>query len=98
MHQFTNSFSFCQMIKTMPEQYFTNGENPALNCLYQDEIQLNVYRNKSNNCLNIKGLVIDLYAGCLFKECFMNNRHKNGSNSMAAIAAVNSLNFVTLPQ
>jgi hypothetical protein len=27
----------------------------------------------------------------------MNNRHKNGSNSMAAIAAVISLNIDTLP-
>jgi hypothetical protein len=27
----------------------------------------------------------------------MNNRHKNGSNSMAAIAAVKSLNIDTLP-
>jgi len=26
----------------------------------------------------------------------MNNRHKNGSNSMAAIVAVNSLNIDTL--
>jgi hypothetical protein len=52
---------------------------------------------KYNNCLDIKGLVSDLSASCSFKEGFMNNRHKNGSNSMAAIAAVKSLNIDTLP-
>jgi hypothetical protein len=43
----------------MPEQYFITGENPSLNWLYWSEVQLNVYRNKNNNCLTIKGLVIN---------------------------------------